>query len=88
MITPGRAEGTPELLSGRGLAGLLLTMLVRAELWRECYAILAVWRQYLKLGFLGRLACVQDGFAGRLQFTALFLIKSDLFCRFSPPFNA
>ena len=40
-----------------GLAGLIVTLAARAELWRERRALLALWRQYLALGFLGMVVC-------------------------------
>ena len=54
---PGVIEPYTLALGRWGLAGLLLTLVVRAELWRERYAILAVWHQYLSLGFFGMLVC-------------------------------
>jgi len=54
---PGVVEPYTLALGRWGLAGLLLTLLVRAELWRERYTILAAWHQYLTLGFFGMLVC-------------------------------
>lgn len=49
----------PHMLAlGRwALAGALLALLARAELWRERRAIAAAWPQYLVLGSLGMLVC-------------------------------
>ena len=60
-IIARRAPGVVEphmLALGRwALAGALLALMARAELWRERRAILAVWHQYLVLGALGMLVC-------------------------------
>jgi drug/metabolite transporter (DMT)-like permease len=60
-IVARRAPGVVEphmLALGRwALAGLLLALIARAELWRERRAIAAVWYQYLVLGALGMLVC-------------------------------
>lgn len=49
----------PHMLAlGRwALAGALLALMARAELWRERGAILAVWYEYVVLGALGMLVC-------------------------------
>ncbi len=54
---PGVVE--PHLLAlGRwALAGLIIGVIARAELWRERRAVLAAWPQYLVLGSLGMLIC-------------------------------
>ena len=47
-----------QLALGRwSLAGLILVLLTRRELWRERHAVLADWRQHLVLGCLGMLIC-------------------------------
>jgi drug/metabolite transporter (DMT)-like permease len=60
-IIARRAPGVVEphmLALGRwALAGALLALMARAELWRERRVILAVWHQYLVLGALGMLVC-------------------------------
>lgn len=60
-IVARRAPGVVEphmLALGRwAIAGALLALVARAELWRERRAILAVWPQYLVLGALGMLIC-------------------------------
>jgi len=60
-IIARRAPGVVEphmLALGRwALAGALLALMARAELWRERRAILVVWHQYLVLGALGMLIC-------------------------------
>lgn len=49
----------PHMLAlGRwALAGVLLTIMARTELWRERRGIAAVWPQYVVLGALGMLVC-------------------------------
>ena len=49
----------PHMLAlGRwALAGAILVLIVRAELWRERRSVLAVWRQCMVLGALGMLVC-------------------------------
>ena len=39
------------------LAGLILALIARQELWRERHTTLKVWPQYLALGTLGMLVC-------------------------------
>ncbi len=39
------------------LAGLILALIARQELWREWHNTLKVWPQYLALGALGMLVC-------------------------------
>jgi drug/metabolite transporter (DMT)-like permease len=39
------------------LAGMLLTMVARQELWAQRHAVAAVWYQYVVLGFCGMLVC-------------------------------
>ena len=60
-IIARRAPGVVEphmLALGRwALAGALLALMARHELWRERRAILFVWHQYLVLGALGMLIC-------------------------------
>lgn len=60
-IIARRAPGVVEphmLALGRwALAGTLLALMARSEIWRERRAILAVWPQYLVLGALGMLVC-------------------------------
>ncbi len=54
---PGVIEPYTLALGRWGLAGVLLVLIARAELWRERRAIAAVWYQYVVLGFLGMLVC-------------------------------
>ena len=54
---PGVIEPYSLALGRWGLAGLLLAWFARAELWRERRAVLAVWHQYVALGFFGMLVC-------------------------------
>ena len=54
---PGVIEPYTLALGRWGLAGMLLVLVARAELWRERRAIAAVWYQYVALGFLGMLVC-------------------------------
>jgi drug/metabolite transporter (DMT)-like permease len=54
---PGVVEPHMLALGRWGLAGLILTIFSRDELWRERRAILTVWHQYLALGALGMLIC-------------------------------
>ena len=54
---PGVVEPHTLALGRWALAGVLLAVMARAELWRERRAILAVWPQYLVLGTLGMLIC-------------------------------
>jgi drug/metabolite transporter (DMT)-like permease len=60
-IIARRAPGVVEphmLALGRwALAGAILIVIVRAELWRGRHALRAVWYQYLVLGALGMLIC-------------------------------
>jgi drug/metabolite transporter (DMT)-like permease len=50
--------GPYALALGRwALAGVLLAMVARQELWTQRRAILAVWHQYVVLGFCGMLVC-------------------------------
>ncbi len=50
--------GPYTLALGRwAVAGLLLALLARGELWRERHAVWSDWRQYLVLGFLGMGIC-------------------------------
>ena len=60
-IIARRAPGTIEpyaLALGRwSVAGVLLTMVARKELWAQRRAIAAVWYQYLALGFCGMVVC-------------------------------
>ncbi len=54
---PGVIDPYTLALGRWGLAGVLLVLIARAELWRERRAIAAVWHQYVVLGFLGMLVC-------------------------------
>ncbi|MES2947894.1 MAG: DMT family transporter [Pseudomonadota bacterium] len=60
-IVARRAPGTVEpyaLALGRwALAGSLLALVARQELWTQRRAIAAVWYQYVVLGFCGMLVC-------------------------------
>ena len=60
-IVARNARGVVEphmLALGRwALAGAILSIIVRAELWQGRHAVLAVWRQYVVLGALGMLVC-------------------------------
>ena len=60
-IVARKASGVvgPHLLAlGRwALAGLVVALLARSELWRERRTVLAAWRQHLVLGALGMLIC-------------------------------
>lgn len=60
-IVARRAPGVIEpyaLALGRwALAGMLLAVVARQELWAQRRAIAAVWYQYLVLGFCGMLVC-------------------------------
>ena len=61
---PGVA-GPYTLALGRwAVAGLLLALLARSELWRERRAVWADWRQYLVLGFLGMGICGAGVYVG------------------------
>lgn len=54
---PGVIEPYTLALGRWALAGVLLVLMARTELWRERRAIAAVWYQYVALGFLGMLVC-------------------------------
>ncbi len=54
---PGVIEPYTLALGRWGIAGVLLTLMSRAELWQQRRAIAAVWHQYVVLGFLGMLVC-------------------------------
>ena len=54
---PGVIEPYSLALGRWGLAGLLLAWFARSELWRERRTVLAVWYQYVALGFFGMLVC-------------------------------
>lgn len=54
---PGVIEPYALALGRWSVAGLLLTIFARSELWRERKAIGAVWYQYVVLGFFGMLVC-------------------------------
>ncbi|WP_232834633.1 DMT family transporter [Rhodoferax ferrireducens] len=54
---PGVVEPHMLALGRWALAGALLTIMARAELWRERRSIAAVWPQYVVLGALGMLVC-------------------------------
>jgi drug/metabolite transporter (DMT)-like permease len=60
-IVARRAPGVIEpyaLALGRwALAGILLAVVARQELWTQRRAIAAVWHQYVLLGFCGMLVC-------------------------------
>ncbi len=54
---PGVVEPHMLALGRWAIAGALLALMARSELWRERRAILAVWHQYLVLGALGMMIC-------------------------------
>ncbi len=54
---PGVVEPHMLALGRWALAGALLALMARTELWRERRNILAVWPQYVVLGTLGMLIC-------------------------------
>jgi drug/metabolite transporter (DMT)-like permease len=56
-IAPGIIPPHVLALGRWSLAGLILTIIAREELWRERRHTLKVWPQYLTLGFLGMLIC-------------------------------
>lgn len=56
-IAPGIISPHVLALGRWSLAGLILTIIAREELWRERRQTLKVWPQYLTLGFLGMLIC-------------------------------
>lgn len=50
--------GPYALALGRwSLAALILLVITRRELWRECESVIRAWRQHLALGTLGMLIC-------------------------------
>ncbi len=54
---PGVIEPYTLALGRWALAGMIVGLMARRELWRERRAILAVWQQYIVLGVLGMLVC-------------------------------
>lgn len=54
---PGIVEPYALALGRWALAGMLLAIVARQELWMRRRAIAAVWYQYLVLGFCGMLVC-------------------------------
>jgi drug/metabolite transporter (DMT)-like permease len=54
---PGVVEPYTLALGRWLLAGVVLTVLARRELWAHRHAIARVWHQYLVLGFCGMLVC-------------------------------
>ena len=54
---PGVIEPYTLALGRWVLAGIIVGLVARRELWRERRAILSVWPQYLVLGVLGMLIC-------------------------------
>lgn len=56
-VARGVVEPYSLALGRWALAGLILTLLSRLELWPQRRAILKVWPQYLVLGTLGMLVC-------------------------------
>ncbi|QDL56595.1 DMT family transporter [Rhodoferax aquaticus] len=54
---PGVVEPYALALGRWGLAGLILTVIARHELWQQRKAIATVWYQYVVLGFFGMLVC-------------------------------
>ena len=56
-IAPGIVSPHVLALGRWSLAGLILTLIARKELWRERSNTLKVWPQYVVLGFLGMLIC-------------------------------
>ena len=54
---PGVIEPYTLAIGRWALAGTLVGLVARQELWRERRALLAVWPQYLVLGVLGMLIC-------------------------------
>jgi len=56
-IAPGIVSPHVLALGRWSLAGLILAILARKELWRERASTLKAWPQYVVLGFLGMLIC-------------------------------
>ncbi len=54
---PGVVEPYTLALGRWALAGLVLAVLARRELWAHRRAIVSVWHQYVVLGFCGMLVC-------------------------------
>ena len=54
---PGVIEPYALALGRWSIAGLILTLVARQELWRERASIAAAWYQYVVLGFCGMLVC-------------------------------
>jgi drug/metabolite transporter (DMT)-like permease len=54
---PGVIEPYTLALGRWAIAGVILTWLARKELWQHRVATVAVWYQYLVLGFCGMLVC-------------------------------
>jgi drug/metabolite transporter (DMT)-like permease len=56
-IAPGIVSPHVLALGRWSLAGLILAIIARDELWRERKSTLQAWPQYIVLGFLGMLIC-------------------------------
>jgi drug/metabolite transporter (DMT)-like permease len=56
-IAPGIVSPHVLALGRWSLAGLILAIIARKELWRERASTLNAWPQYVVLGFLGMLIC-------------------------------
>lgn len=56
-IAPGIVSPHVLALGRWSLAGLILAIIARDELWRERKSTLEAWPQYIVLGFLGMLIC-------------------------------
>jgi drug/metabolite transporter (DMT)-like permease len=56
-LAPGIVSPHVLALGRWSLAGVILTIIAREELWRERSNTLKVWPQYVVLGFLGMLIC-------------------------------
>lgn len=54
---PGAIEPYALALGRWAIAGFLLALVARQELWAQRRAIAAVWQQYVVLGFCGMLVC-------------------------------
>ncbi|APW44754.1 EamA family transporter [Rhodoferax saidenbachensis] len=75
VIVARRAPGVVEpytLALGRwAVAGLLLGLMARHELWAQRQAIARVWHQYVVLGFCGMLVCGAWVYVGAKTTTAM-----------------
>jgi drug/metabolite transporter (DMT)-like permease len=56
-IAPGIISPHVLALGRWFLAGLILALIARQELWHERHSTLKAWRQYVVLGSLGMLIC-------------------------------